>query len=191
MHKHDDPAIAATSAAQQLPRFINLGNKLGLKASTLCREDLLQNEEVPMMVQRREILTLAGAAALAGKISGSASAQGTAGPKLTQLLRADLQGQAEKVQETIVSLLEMPAGVSAPWHMHPGAQELLFAIDGDFVIEVEGQGSKIIKAGAVGLIPAEIPHLARNDGSSLARALVTHSRAEKEKTLTVIVKRAG
>ena len=106
-------------------------------------------------------------------------------------MRADLQAQAEKVQETVVSVLEMPAGASAPWHMHPGAQELLFAIEGDIVIEIQGQASKIIKAGTVGLIPAEIPHLARNESTSLARALVTHSRADKEKPLMVLVKQPG
>ena len=145
-----------------------------------------------MTPQRREFLTLGGAAALFGAYSQPVPAQGTTGgPKLTQILRADLEGQVEKVQETVVSLLEMPAGASAPWHMHPRAQELLFAIDGDFVIEIEGQGSKVIKIGTVGLIPAEIPHLARNEGASLAKALVMHSRADKEKPLTVPVKRAG
>ena len=141
-----------------------------------------------MTVLRREFLTLGGAAAFLATFSRPAAAQ--VGPKLTQILRADLQGQAEKVQETIVSLLEMPPGASAPWHMHPGAQELLFTFEGDLVIEVDGQGSKTIKAGTVGMIPAEIPHLARNESTSvLARALVTHSRADKDKPLTVPVKR--
>jgi len=157
-----------------------LGSKWNLKAAS-------------MIVLRREFLTLSGAVALLGTYPKAAAGQGAqAGPKLTQILRADLQGQGEKVQETVVSVLEMPAGASAPWHMHPGAQELLFAIEGDLVIEVEGAGTKVIKAGTVGLIPAEIPHLARNESSStMARALVTHSRADQEKPLTVVVKRAG
>jgi hypothetical protein len=62
-------------------------------------------------VLRREFLTLGGAVALFSAYSQPAAAQG-AQPKLTQILRADLQGQAEKVQETVVSLLEMPAGAS-------------------------------------------------------------------------------
>ena len=143
-----------------------------------------------MPIQRRRFLTTGGAVALFGASSRSAAAQGPPGGlKLTQILRANLQGQEEKVQETIVSLLEMPAGASAPWHMHQEAQELLFAIDGDFVIEMDGQEHKIIKIGTVGLIPANIPHLARNEGATLARALVTHSRADKEKPLTTLVDR--
>jgi hypothetical protein len=39
-------------------------------------------------------------------------------------------------------------------------------------------------------MPAEVPHLARNDGGSGARALVIHSRADKEKPFVVPVKRA-
>ena len=84
----------------------------------------------------------------------------------------------------------MPPGTAAPWHMHPGAQEVLFVIDGSVTVEIEGQGATALKAGEIILIPAEIPHLARNDGSGAARALVTHSRADKDKPLVLAVKRA-
>jgi quercetin dioxygenase-like cupin family protein len=112
------------------------------------------------------------------------------GPKLTQILRSDLKGQGEKVQETVVNVLEMGPGAGAPWHMHPGAQELLFVFEGDITLEIEGQAPTVLKAGSIGIIPAEIPHLARNESASvMAKALVTHSRAEKDKPLTVVVKR--
>jgi len=106
------------------------------------------------------------------------------------VLRADLTGQEQKVQESVVSALEMGPGAAAPWHMHPGAQELLFVYEGELTLEVEGQASKVIKAGEVGLIPAEIPHLAKNESTTAARAVVTHSRADKSKPLTVAVKRS-
>ena len=57
-------------------------------------------------------------------------------------------------------------------------------------VEIEGQGTKVLKAGEIALMPAEVPHLARNDGIGGARALVTHSRADKEKPFVVAVKRA-
>ena len=57
-------------------------------------------------------------------------------------------------------------------------------------VEIEGQGTKLLKAGEIALMPAEVPHLARNDGTGGARALVTHSRADKEKPFVVAVKRA-
>jgi quercetin dioxygenase-like cupin family protein len=141
-----------------------------------------------MTLVRRHFLRLAGAAAVLPAAARIAAAQGA--PKLTQILRGDLQGQGEKVQETIVSVLELPPGVGAPWHMHPGAQELLFVIEGTLMIEVEGKGMQTIKAGEVGLIPAEIPHLARNENTAMVKALITHSRADKDKPLTVVVKRS-
>ena len=143
-----------------------------------------------MQIIRREFLALSGLAVAAQSIATIALAQAQAGPKLTQILRKDLEGQGEVVQETVVSIVEFPPGAAAPWHMHPGAQELLFVYEGELTLEVEGQASKVIKAGEVGLIPAEIPHLAKNESTTAARAVVTHSRADKSKPLTVAVKRS-
>ena len=145
-----------------------------------------------MKLLRRRFLHLASAAVVLPAMSRVASAQAPqgGGPKLTQILRGDLIGQDQKVQESVVSVLEMGPGAAAPWHMHPGAQELIFVFEGNLTIEVEGQVTRIIKAGEVGLIPAEIPHLAKNVDAAPARALVTHSRADKGKPLTVVVKRS-
>jgi quercetin dioxygenase-like cupin family protein len=144
-----------------------------------------------MTLVRRRFLQLAAAAAAVPTSTGPVLAQASqGGPKLTQILRNDLRGQDQKVQETVVNILEMAPGVTAPWHMHPGAQELLFVIEGSVTVEVEGQGITVLKSGEIVLIPAEIPHLARNDSSSGSRALVTHSRADKEKPFVVVVKRA-
>jgi hypothetical protein len=48
-------------------------------------------------------------------------------------------------------------------------------------------------AGAAAVLPTTswIPHLARNENTAMAKALVTHSRADKEKPLTVVVKRSS
>jgi quercetin dioxygenase-like cupin family protein len=144
-----------------------------------------------MLLVRRRFLHLAGAALALPATARMALAQAAQGtPKLTLLLKADLQGQSQKVQETVVNVLEMAPGVGAPWHMHPGAQEIIFVLDGALAVEVEGQGTKKVSAGEIALIPAEIPHLARNDSASaMARALVTHSRADKDKPFLVVLKR--
>jgi quercetin dioxygenase-like cupin family protein len=145
-----------------------------------------------MTLIRRRFLQLAATVAAAPFGIDSLSAQPTqGGPKLTQILRKDLQGQDEKVQETVVNVLEMAPGAAAPWHMHPAAQEILFVIEGSVTVEIEGQGSTVLKSGEIVLIPAEIPHLARNDGSGGAKALVTHSRADKAKPFVVAVKRGS
>ena len=141
-----------------------------------------------MPIIRREFLRLSGLAAAAPSLANIAVAQ--AGPKLTQILRNDLEGQGQVVQETVVSLVEFPPGSTAPWHVHPGAQELLHVIEGSLIVEVEGKGSNILKAGEAGIIPAELVHLARNDSASTTgKALVVHSRAAKDKPLLVVVKK--
>ena len=141
-----------------------------------------------MPIIRREFLRLSGLAAAAPSLANIAVAQ--AGPKLTQILRNDLEGQGQVVQETVVSLVEFPPGSAAPWHVHPGAQELLHVIEGSLIVEVEGKGSNILKAGEAGIIPAELVHLARNDSASTTgKALVVHSRAAKDKPLLVVVKK--
>jgi quercetin dioxygenase-like cupin family protein len=144
-----------------------------------------------MAFVRRRFLQLAAAAVAAPANAGIVLAQAPqGGPKLSQILRNDLQGQDKKVEETVVNILEMSPGVGAPWHMHPGAQEVLFVIEGNLTVEIEGQATRTLKPGEIALMPAEVPHLARNDGGSGARALVIHSRADKEKPFVVPVKRA-
>ena len=142
------------------------------------------------MLIRRNFLNVAVAAIALPAISRICNAQTSqGGPQLTLLLRADLERQGQTVQETVVNLLEMAPGISAPWHMHPGAQEIIFLLDGNLVVETEGNGSKEVAVGEVALISAETPHLVRNDTQTWARALVTHSRADKEKPFLVVLKR--
>jgi quercetin dioxygenase-like cupin family protein len=145
-----------------------------------------------MLLIRRRFLHLAGAAVALPAALRAAWAQSPQGaPKLTQILRADLQGQNQKVEETTANVLDLGPGVGAPWHMHPAAQEIIYVIDGSIVVEVEGQGTKTVKPGEIALIPAEIPHLARNESASApAKALVLHSRADKAKPFVVPVKRS-
>ena len=143
-----------------------------------------------MRLVRRRFLQLAGGVIVLPAISPMTLAQTAQGaPKLTQLLKADLQGQGQSVQETVVNLLEMGPAIAAPWHMHPGAQEIIYVLDGSLVVEVEGRGANEVKSGEIILIPAEVPHLARNDANAMARALVTHSRAEKDKPFLVVLRR--
>ena len=48
-------------------------------------------------------------------MSKSAWAQTQAAPKLTQILREDLEGQGQVVQETVVSIVDFGPGAAAPW----------------------------------------------------------------------------
>ena len=143
-----------------------------------------------MKMIRRELLFLSGITLAVPAMSKLALAQAQAGPKLTQILRKDLESQGQIVQETVVSVVEFGPGTAAPWHIHPAAQELLHVFEGNVTVEIEGQGATLLKTGEAGIIPAELVHLARNDSASTtAKALVVHSRAAKDKPLIVVVKK--
>ena len=61
-----------------------------------------------MIYIRRSFLQMAGATLALPAVSRICNAQpAQGGPKLTQLLKADLQRQGQTVQETVVNLLEM------------------------------------------------------------------------------------
>ena len=143
-----------------------------------------------MSLARREFLYLSGLVATLAEIPPSAFAQAQQAPKFSQILRQDLESQGKQVQETVAIVTDFGPSTASPWHMHPGAQELLFVSDGRLTVEVEGLEPRIINAGEAGIIPADIAHLVRNDSTSLsAKGLVVYSRSAKEKPLLVLVKR--
>jgi len=143
-----------------------------------------------MKVIRREFLFLSGITVVVPATSKFALARAQAGPKLTQVLRKDLENQGQMVQETVVSVVDFAPGTAAPWHMHPGAQELLHVFEGNVMVEIEGTGATLLKTGEAGIIPAELVHLVRNESASAtAKALVVHSRAEKDKPLMIVVQK--
>ena len=129
-----------------------------------------------MKIIRRDLLYLSGIVAAVPTMSKIAWAQTQTGPKLTQILRKDLEGQGQVVQETVVSVVDFGPGTAAPWHMHPGA--------------IEGGETTLLKTGEAAIIAADLVHLARNENAGASgKALVVHSRAAKDKPLMVVVKK--
>src|SRR5262245_9105285 len=99
--------------------IVNFKNTRREVSSEICQP----LKEGIMNIIRREFLGLSGIVVTVPSIASIALAQAQAGPKLTQILRKDLESQGQVVQETVVSIVEFPPGAAAPWHMHPGAQE--------------------------------------------------------------------
>ena len=141
-----------------------------------------------MNLVRREFLQLAsvmGASAL------SQSTAAAAGPNPTEIVRSNLVGQDQKVAETLVTVVAFPPGAESTWHIHPGAQELVFGLQGILTLEIDGQGAKSIGAGESGLVPADVAHTVRNEtASEPARILVVYSRSDKNSPIRVDVNKA-
>jgi quercetin dioxygenase-like cupin family protein len=168
---------------------------IGMRRSIMTRT--IENLDRALLgISRRLALQIASVFPLAVALAGTAwttvraQGYGPTGLKFTQLLRSDLKGQGNRVEESIVTLVEFQPGQASPWHIHPGAQEILYVLEGNVTAEVRGRGAATIKAGEVLLIPAEVPHSVSNDATSAtARALVTHTRADKERPLLVAVRK--
>ena len=141
-----------------------------------------------MRFVRREFLQLA-VGVIAG-FSHSARAQTQAGaPSPIEVLRSDLLGQDHKVMETLVTVVTFPPGSVSRWHVHPGAQELVFGLEGKLTLEIEGRGANSVGVGETGLVPSNVPHTVRNEtASEPAKILVVYSRSDKDQPVRVDLK---
>ncbi|HJY79888.1 MAG TPA: cupin domain-containing protein [Candidatus Binatia bacterium] len=144
-----------------------------------------------MKFVRREFLQLAGAAITVSGVSHSPRAQTQAGgPSPIEILRSDLIGQDHKVTETLVTTVTFPPGSVSSWHVHPGAQELVFGLEGKLTLEIEGWGANSIGVGETGLVPSDVPHTVRNEtASEPAKILVVYSRSDKDQPVRVDLKK--
>jgi quercetin dioxygenase-like cupin family protein len=151
----------------------------------------LSRREESMNLIRRQFLHLSAFGLTVPMLTRLAQAQvQQAAPKFNQLLRKDLDGQGQVVQETIVIGADFGLGTVSPWHLHPGAQELLFVTEGQMTLEVDGQETRVINAGDGGFIAADVAHQVKNESTSTsAKGLVVFSRSAKDKPLLVRVNR--
>jgi quercetin dioxygenase-like cupin family protein len=105
------------------------------------------------------------------------------GTKRTEPQRHDLSAPGREVVQVRVDL--DPGDVS-PKHRHPG-EEVIYVLQGAIEYQVEGQPTRVYKAGDVLMIPARAVHTARNVGSAGAAELATYI-VEKDKPLVELVK---
>jgi quercetin dioxygenase-like cupin family protein len=102
--------------------------------------------------------------------------------KRTVLQQADLSVAG---REAVTAKAELPTGVSAGRHTHPG-EEIGYVLEGTVSLEIEG-ASKPLKAGDAFLIPAGKIHNATNTGAGQATILATYI-VEKGKPLATPAK---
>jgi quercetin dioxygenase-like cupin family protein len=64
-----------------------------------------------------------------------------------QILKTDLQNLPG--QEVLLFTSEWQPGFRLPWHIHPNGHEFTYVIEGEQTFEIEGVGTKIVRAGEV------------------------------------------
>ena len=121
--------------------------------------------------------------ALALALAASAASAQVPAPALTRTVidRADVPAG-----EAVQGKTEVPAGVSSGKHIHHGV-ELVYVIDGAIEFVVEGQPTRVLKAGDTVFIRREVPHEARGLGPGPTR-LASSWIVDKDRPLAEPVK---
>ena len=137
------------------------------------------------MLTRRGFAGFASCAicAVTGFIATEASAQG-APPAAAGGVKRKLLSQTDGPMPGYVTInmeAEIDAGVTVARHTHPGI-ESSYVLEGGFELPVQGQPTRMLKAGDGFQIPPETPHAGGKPGDTKTRLAITYV-VEKGKPL--------
>jgi quercetin dioxygenase-like cupin family protein len=137
------------------------------------------------MLTRRGFTGFASCAlcAVTGFIATEASAQG-APPAATSGVTRKILSQTDGPMPGYTTLLveaTIEPGVSVARHTHPGI-ESAYVLEGGFELPIQGQETRMIKAGDGFQIPPETPHAGGKPGTAKSVILITNV-VEKGKPL--------
>jgi quercetin dioxygenase-like cupin family protein len=131
------------------------------------------------------LCTLFAAGILVGLVSSEMiHAQGS-GYSTKQILKDDLNNIPG--QEVLFFTSDWPPGFRLPWHIHEDGHEFVFVLEGEQTFEIDGVGTKVVKAGEVIHTPPNVPHYGRNATDKVSRTLVVRIKP-KDKPITTEVK---
>jgi quercetin dioxygenase-like cupin family protein len=129
------------------------------------------------MLTRREFAGVASCAlcGITELVAGEAAAQTTA-PAATAGVTRKILSQTDGPTPGYVTLLveaTIDAGTVVARHTHPGI-ESSFVMEGGFELPVQGQPTRMLKAGDAFQIPPETPHAGGKAGDAKSRILITY-----------------
>jgi len=135
------------------------------------------------------VITLGGVFA-AGMVVGGLSTKFIHAPapqyQTKQVLQADLKNLPG--QEIIVFASTWQPGFRLPLHMHPNGHEITYVVDGEQTFEIEGIGTKVVKAGEAIYTPPNTPHFGRNATDKISKTVVIRVK-DKDKPIMVEIKK--
>ena len=91
-------------------------------------------------------------------------------------------------QEMLVFASTWQPGFRLPLHMHPNGHEITYVVEGEQTFEIDGVGTKVVKAGEAIYTPPNTPHFGRNATDKPSKTVVIRVK-DKDKPITVEVKR--
>ena len=104
----------------------------------------------------------------------------------TQVLQTDLNNLPG--QEIIVFASTWQPGFRLPLHMHPNGHEITYVVEGEQTFEIEGVGTKVVKAGEAIYTPPNTPHFGRNATDKISKTVVIRVK-DKDKPIMVEIKK--
>ena len=137
------------------------------------------------MLTRRGFTGFASCAicAVTGFIASEASAQGAppAVPGVKRTILSQMDGPVPGYV-TMNMEVEIDPGVTVARHTHPGI-ESSYVLEGGFELPIQGQPTRMLKAGDGFQIPVETPHAGGKPGDKKSRIAITYV-VEKGKPLS-------
>ncbi len=130
------------------------------------------------------LMTLTLAVGLATGMGGGSDAECAAARDQEDRAAPDRCGVEDK--EAVVFMAEIPPGVVTGKHRHPG-NELIYVLEGSYVLEVDGKGAIPLKAGEARHAPPGEVHAAKSLGSPRPSKVLVFLIAEKGQPLAIPV----
>jgi quercetin dioxygenase-like cupin family protein len=117
----------------------------------------------------------------------------------SEIIHAQASGLASKLvfqsdlnnipgQQVLVYASTWQPGYRLPLHMHPEGHEITYVVEGEQTFEIDGVGTKIVKAGEVVYTPPNTPHFGRNATDKESKTIVVRIKA-KDQPVAIEVKR--
>ena len=103
-----------------------------------------------------------------------------------QVMQADLKNLPG--QEVLLFASSWQPGYRLPLHMHPEGHEITYVVEGEQTFEIDGVGTKIVKAGEAIYTPPNTPHFGRNATDGISKTIVVRIKA-KDQPVAIDVKR--
>ena len=89
-------------------------------------------------------------------------------------------------QEAIIYSTEWPPGFRLPLHKHEEGHEFVYVVEGEQTFEIEGVGTKVVKAGEVVYTPPDTNHFGRNATDKISKTIVIRIKAKDKPVMTEI-----
>jgi quercetin dioxygenase-like cupin family protein len=86
----------------------------------------------------------------------------------------------EPGKEVVTDIYSFPPGTVLPWHVHPGAHEVSYILSGELILEIEGEGTKHLKAGESFYLQPDKVHRGLNKGTEPVKLFVVRVKPVNE-----------